>query len=124
MDIKYTKIVICADDTSPESTVSSRFARCEYYALYNHETLDFEFHKNQAKDEMSGAGGKAAKQIAELGAQVVLVPEIGPKAFKALEAFDVLIYRYKDSYSVRDALYDYYEKNLGRVLASTTKGKH
>jgi predicted Fe-Mo cluster-binding NifX family protein len=124
MDTKYIKIAICANDTNPESNVSSRFARCEYYALYNHETLDFTFHKNIAKDEMSGAGGKAAKQVSELGAEVVLVPEVGPKAFDALEAFEVGIYRYKKDYSVRDAIYDFYDKKLNEVLASTKKGKH
>ena len=124
MDTKYKKIVICANDTNPESNVSNRFARCEYYALYNHETLEFTFHKNMAKDEMSGAGGKAAKQVSEIGAEVVLVPEVGPKAFDALEAFEVEIYRYKKEYSVRDAIYDFYEKKLDKVFASTKKGKH
>lgn len=124
MDTKFKKIAICADDTNPESVVSSRFARCEYYALYNHETLEFEFVENIAKNEMSGAGGKAAKQISELGAEVVLVPEVGPKAFDALEAFEVNVYRYKKEYSVRDAVYDFYAKKLDKVFAYTTKGKH
>lgn len=124
MDVKHTKIAICADSTNPESNVSSRFARCEYYGLYNKETLTFEFEENNAKNEMSGAGGKAAKQISELGAEVVLVPEIGPKAFDALEAFGVEIYRYKKEYSVRDAIYDYYANNLEQVKAFTKKGKH
>lgn len=124
MNAKVTKIVICANNTNPESSVSNRFARCEYYALYNHETLEFTFHKNSAKDEMSGAGGKAAKQVSELGAEVVLVPEVGPKAFDALEAFDVEVYRYSEECSVRDAIYAFYEKKLDKVFASTKKGKH
>lgn len=124
VDAKYTKIVVCANDTNPESNVSNRFARCEYYVLYNHETLEFTFDKNTAKESMSGAGGKAAKQVSEMGAEVVLVPEVGPKAFDALEAFEVEVYRYNKEYSVRDAIYDFYDKKLQKVTTSTTKGKH
>jgi predicted Fe-Mo cluster-binding NifX family protein len=87
--------------------------------------LSFTFFENLAKEEMSGAGGKAAKQIADLGVDVVLVPEVGPKAYDALEAFDVEVYRYgKNNYSVRDALYEFYENKLAKVTGSTTKGKH
>lgn len=124
MDTKYSKIAICANDTNPESTVSSRFARCEYYAIYSRESLTFDFEKNTAKNEMSGAGGKAAKQISTLGVEAVLVPEVGPKAFDALEAFEIDIYRYKSEKTVRDIIYDFYEKKLDKVSSSTIKGKH
>ena len=112
MNTKHLKIAICANTKDPESDVSSRFARCEFYGIYNHEKLEFEFFNNEAKNEMSGAGGRAAKQISDLGVSAVLVPEIGPKAFTALEAFGIEIYRYDKVYSVRDAIYDYYEKKL------------
>jgi len=125
MSTNKTKIIICANDANAESMVSNRFARCNFYTLYNHEDLSFSFTENQAINEMSGAGGKAAKQIASLGAEVVLVPEIGPKAFDALEAFGIEIYRYGNKdYTVRDALYEYYENKLPKLLASTTRGKH
>jgi len=124
MDTKHTRIAICADSENPKDDVASRFARCEFYGVYNHKSLSFNFEENKAKNEMSGAGAKAAKQIYDLGVTAVLVPEIGPKAFEALEAFEIEVYRYSQTYSVRDAIYDYYEKKLQRVLASTKTGKH
>ena len=124
MNTKHTRIAICADTDNSNSDVSSRFARCEFYAVYNHETLEFDFEENNARNEMSGAGAKAAKQIYDLGVTAVLVPEIGPKAFEALTAFEIEIFRYSQTYSVRDAIYDYFEKNLQRVLVSTKSGKH
>lgn len=124
MDTKYQKIVICADNKDPESNASNRFARCEYYVLYNHQTLNFTYEENSAKNEMSGAGGKAAKQVAAMGAQVVLVPEIGPKAYDALEAFEVDVYRYDKEASVRDLIYDFYAKKLEKVFSFTKQGKH
>ena len=121
-DVK--KIAICANDTNPESDVASRFARCNYYAVYDHNTLEFTFHNNDAKNEMSGAGGKAAKLISGLEVDVVLVPEVGPKAFDAIEAFEIEAYRYTSKYSVRDAVYDFYDNKLARVTGHTTQGKH
>lgn len=122
---KESLIAICAEEENPESLVSSRFARCNYYTVYNHKTLDFTFFENTAKAEMSGAGGKAAKQIADLDVKVVLVPEVGPKAYTALEAFGVEIYQYsKKPQSVRDALYEYYENKLPKLTASSKEGKH
>lgn len=124
MITNHLKIAICADSTDPNATVADRFARCEFFGVYNHNTLSFEFLNNEAKQEMSGAGGKASKQIAELGVSAVLVPEVGPKAFDALEAFGIEIFRYQKHFTVRDAIYAYYEKKLPQVLVSTKKGKH
>lgn len=124
MQSKHTNIAICADSQDPTSNVSSRFARCEFYGVYNHKTLAFKFEENKAKNEMSRAGARAAKQIYDLGVTAVLVPEIGPKAFEALEAFDIEVYRYEKTYSVRDAIYDYYDKKLEKVTSSTKIGQH
>ena len=58
------------------------------------------------------------------GVEVVLVPEIGPKAFDTLQAFDISIYKYEGELSVRDTLYQYFEDKLTEVHAPSTKGKH
>ena len=81
--------------------------------------MSFQFEKNIAKNEICGAGTKAAKQIYDLGVTAVLVPEIGAEAYQALNALEIKVYRYNQTYSVRDAIYDYYEKKLQKVLAST-----
>lgn len=124
MDISKTKIAICASEMNEESRASSRFARCDYYCIYDHSTLKFSFISNIAKEAMSGAGNKAAKELNDLGVEVVLVPEIGPKAFDTLQAFDISIYKYEGELSVRDTLYQYFEDKLTEVHAPSTKGKH
>lgn len=124
MDTRHKKIVISSSTNDADGLVSSRFARCEFYTLYDHNTLSFSYVENHAKDEMSGAGAKAAKQIAAMEATVVLVPEIGPKAYDALAAFDIEVFRYTKSCSVRDVIYDYYEQKLTKLTTSSTKGKH
>ncbi len=124
MDTKDLKVAICCNDTNPESNASDRFARCEVFAIYDHTTLEFSFHINTAKDEMSGAGAKAARVLQKLDVDVVLVPEIGPKAYEALEAMDIEVYRYTNKHTARDVLYEFYENKLGKVTGHTKQGKH
>ena len=118
------KIGICSSGHTPESTVAGRFARAEFFALYNSETLLFSFFDNSAKEEGSGAGGKAVKVLGDLGIEVVLVPELGQKAIDALKAFEIKSYQYKQGKTVREALYEYFEKKLPELLDPSVKGKH
>lgn len=124
MTVTKNLIAICADAADENKSVSDRFARCNFYSVYNHEDLTFEFVENDAKEEMSGAGGKAAKQISSLGVEVALVPEVGPKAYAALEAFDIEVFQYLKGMSVRDAIYAYYANQLKPITAPNTTSKH
>lgn len=121
---KALKIAICSDNNNEYSKASNRFARCEYFTVYNHNNLSFDFVENSAKNEMSGAGSNAGKIVADLDIDIVLVPEIGPKAFVALEAFGIEIYQYKGDITVRDAIYLLFEGKLSKVNAPSKKGKH
>jgi len=118
------KIAICSESNSPESIVADRFARAEYYGVYNSDDLLFTFFDNPAKNEGSGAGGKAVKVLGDLNVDIVLVPELGPKAIEALKAFDIKSFQYKQGETVRAALYSYFEKKLPEMLDATVKGKH
>ena len=125
MNTSQTKIAICSIGDNPESNVSDRFARCNKYAIYNSETLKFTFIDNEAINEMSGAGSKAARIMSKLGIETLLVPEVGPKAFVALEAFDIKVFKYTNKEkTVKDTLTDYFENKLTIVKDHTTKGKH
>jgi len=118
------KIAICSTGTEPESLVADRFARADYFAIYDSKTLQFSFVDNSAKREGSGAGGKAVKVLGDLDVEIVLVPELGPKAIDALVAFDIKSFQYKQGETVRAALYSYFEKKLPEMLESSVQGKH
>ena len=118
------KIAICADTSDFEGKVADRFARCDYYAIYDHEKLHYEFLENKAKNESSGAGNKAAKILADLDVDCVLVPEIGPKAFDILNAFDIKAYRYQKNKTIRNVLYEYFDKQLALIDTPKPKGNH
>ncbi len=118
------KIAISSLENNENSKVSDRFARTEYFVIYDHEALSFTSIENTAKSAGSGAGGKAVKILGDLGIDIVLVPELGPKALEALEAFEIKSYQYPREKTVREVLYLYFEKKLPELLISTSKGRH
>lgn len=118
------KIAICSTGDTKESVVAKRFARCEFFMIYDHDTLESTFVKNKAKNEASGAGGKVSKNLADLDVEVVLVPQLGPKAYDALKAFEIEAYEYNHNVSAHKALYDYFAKEYSEVTEAKGKGRH
>lgn len=87
------KIAVSCTTKSPEATVDSRFGRAPYFAIYNTETLKFEFIDNQQTlNSPSGAGVQSAQHIVNAGVSAVLTGHCGPKAFKAMNAAGIKIY--------------------------------
>lgn len=117
------RIAVCAQEASEFSPVADRFARAEYFVIYDHSTLSFTPIENDAKDESGGAGGKAVKLLNTHNVDVVLSPEVGPKALEALKAFEIEAYNYKHATTIKDAIYLYFEHKLSPILVPHDK-KH
>ena len=116
-------IGICALENNENSPVSDRFARANFFVIYDHENLTFKVITNPAIDESSGAGTKAIKALSKEGVDIILGPEVGPKALEALSAFEMEAYNYTGATDIKDALYLYFENKLPRTLTSHGK-KH
>ena len=116
-------IGICAFENNENSPVSERFARANFFVIYDHSKLSFRVIPNPALDESSGAGTKAIKALSKEGVEIVLGPEVGPKALEALAAFEMEAYNYDGATDIKDALYLYFENKLPRTLKSHGK-KH
>lgn len=124
MDTKNLIIAVSATSNSPKAKTSDRFARCDCFALYRHENNSYEFIDNIAKEESGGAGAKAAKFLGDHDVNVVLVPEVGPKAYDALHAFDIAVYRYNLNDTVIDAIHEFYANKLPQLTTATKHGEH
>lgn len=124
MDTKDLVIAVSANSNHPDAPTSDRFARCEYFGIFNHANNSFEFIVNTAKNESGGAGAKAAKLLGDHNVNIVLVPEIGPKAYDALTAFEIDIYRYNPNDTVYDAVHELYAEKLAQLTTSTKHGEH
>jgi len=70
-----------------------------------------------------GAGIQAARQIANKSVDILLTGNVGPNAFRALEAVSIRVYQFEsDILTVRDALTALKEGRLQEVKAPTAKG--
>ena len=98
------KVAITSQGKDSANTVDPRFGRAKYFVLFDTETNEFSAHDNsQNLNAMQGAGIQAARNVAELGAEVLVTGNVGPKAFATLQAADVKIYIGATG-SVKDAL--------------------
>lgn len=86
------KIAIASENNNINSKVDDRFGRSEYFAIIdikNNSIENIKFIENKCKDDVSGAGQKIVKCLFENSVDVVIVPEIGPKAKIALREFQL-----------------------------------
>jgi predicted Fe-Mo cluster-binding NifX family protein len=72
--------------TDDGKSVSSVFGRAKSFALYDEADSSLVILENEGAGSEHGAGTGAAAFLADKGVEVVLAPEIGPKAAEALKA--------------------------------------
>lgn len=117
-------IGVCAKEEKMESAVADRFGRAECYVIYNTETKEVLTTDNSAKNEASGAGGSAVRLLNEYKVDVVLAPELGPKAMDAIKAFEMEAYAYGDSKTVKEAIENFENGKLKRFMTNSTAAHH
>lgn len=86
------KIFIPVDEATQESLVCRVFGRAPYFAVVDTDTEGMEFIENQGAQAQGGAGIKAAQQIVNSGANVILAPQCGQNAADVLQAGAVKMY--------------------------------
>ena len=116
------KIAIPSEEKSLESKVCQSFGRTNYFIVVDDQTLEYEILDNKAISSQGGAGIKAAQQIVDSGAKVVITMHCGQNAADVLKAADVIIYRAIDG-SIRE-LIDKYKKGELNELSEIHAGYH
>jgi predicted Fe-Mo cluster-binding NifX family protein len=115
------KIAVAAKGKGMEALVDDRFGRCEEFVIFDTETNETVTIENEAKNEAGGAGGRAVRILSQNKVEVVLVPELGPKATDALVAFEIDAYRRDESKTVEELINSYREGKLEKVEVSTVE---
>jgi len=118
------KVAITASGEDLNSPVDRVFGRARYFVITNTEETNVEVLENsQNVNAAQGAGIQSARQIANKSVDVVLTGNVGPNAFRALEAASIKAYQFEsDVLTVRDALAAWKEGRLQEVKAPTAKG--
>jgi predicted Fe-Mo cluster-binding NifX family protein len=118
------KIGICAKNNGLESEVADRFGRADNYVIFDTETKESITIENIAKNEASGAGGTAVRLLDKNKVEIVLAPELGPKAIDAIKAFNIRAYAFGNSKTVQEAIENYQNGKLNEFITNSTEGHH
>ncbi len=90
------KIAVSSEGKNLDSHVSSVFGRCQCFVFVEFqdgEIVDSEAVENSAASQPSGAGTAAAQLVGDEGADVLISGAIGPKAFSALDKWNIEVYK-------------------------------
>ena len=102
--------------------MDSRFGRCAFFAVIGPEGA-IEAVPNSARELGNGAGIQAAKQIIDMKVGTVITGDVGPNAFRVLEAAGIKVFVGAHG-SVRDVLDEYRSGELKEAATSTAPGHH
>ncbi|MCK5780198.1 MAG: NifB/NifX family molybdenum-iron cluster-binding protein [Psychrilyobacter sp.] len=109
------KISICSKKEGLDSLVDERFGRTENFTIIDLDTMAIKTIKNNAKDQVSGAGGEAVKLLSKHSVDIAIVPHLGPKAETAMEAFEIKTFSQEDYKSVGEVLKAYQAGKLKEI---------
>ena len=116
------KIAVPSPGKTLESDVDSRFGRASGFIVFNTEDETFTLtDNNQNLNAAQGAGVQAAQNVALTGADVVIAPSFGPKAFRVLQAAGVKTVLCSAG-TVKQAIEDYIAGKLSESDAANVEG--
>jgi predicted Fe-Mo cluster-binding NifX family protein len=115
------KIAVCSKYSGKNSLLANRFARAEYFIIFNTDTNEYKSIKNEAINATGGASAHAVRNLGNLGVTVVLCPEAGPKAIEALNAFEIEAYNFSASTTVRESIELFNQGILPLITTPHTK---
>jgi len=116
------KIAVTAQDKELSSEIDLRFGRAKWLILIDTETGDFQAHDNVMNlNAVQGAGIQTGQNIANLGADAVITGNVGPNAFKTLNAAGVKILL-AEKQTVQEAVDSFKAGNLKGVEQANVEG--
>ncbi len=107
------KICITSQGKDLKSSIDPRFGRCQFFIIIDTDTLEFEAIQNPHIDSTGGVGVQSGQLMAAKSVQAVLTGQVGPNAFKTLEAAGINVITGVDG-SVKEALEKFKQNDLTR----------
>jgi len=116
------KIAVTAQDKELSSEIDLRFGRARFLLVVDTETDDFEVHDNELNlNAVQGAGIQTGQNIANLGVGAVITGNVGPNAFKTLNAAGVKIFL-TEKQTVQNAMDSFKAGKLKEVNQANVEG--
>ena len=116
------KVAVTAQGRELNSPVDPRFGRARFFIVADTDTGAFSVADNaQNLNAAQGAGIQAGRNVADLGAEVVITGHIGPKAFATLQGGGVKVYTGARG-TVADAIAQFRAGELKPAAAPNVEG--
>ena len=116
------KVAVTSQGKELTSEVDQRFGRAKFLLVVDTETSDFTVHNNEMNfNAVQGAGIQTGKNIANLGVEAVITGNVGPNAFKTLNAAGIKIFLAKKQ-TVIKAVESFKAGNLKEVDNANVEG--
>lgn len=115
------KIAVASKGEGLKAKIDDRFGRADYFVIVDLENMESTTIENTAKNESSGAGGKAVRLLANEGVEVLIAPELGPKAVTAIRAFEMKAYKKSGFEIVEEAVKGYQNGKLEEAILATVE---
>ena len=106
------KLAIALKENDYNSFVDERFGRAPFFIIIDSDTKEFEITENEAKDEATGAGLKAVKNLLKHEIDVIIAGEIGPKAGELIYDLEIPTFKFKDLEKVDEIVNAFNENTL------------
>jgi predicted Fe-Mo cluster-binding NifX family protein len=116
------RIAVTAEGKELSSEIDLRFGRAKFLLVVDTESGDFVVHDNQLNlNAVQGAGIQTGQNIANLGVEAVITGNVGPNAFKTLNAAGVKIFL-AEKQTVAEAVESFKADNLKEVDQANVEG--
>ena len=115
-------VAVTAQGNELSSEIDLSFGRAKWLIVADTETGDFEAHDNVVNlNAVQGAGIQTGQNIANLGADAVITGNVGPNAFKTLNAAGVKIFL-TEKQTVQEAIEAFKAGKLKEVDQANVEG--
>lgn len=105
------KLAIALKKNEYNSIVDERFGRAPFFIIIDNNTKEFEIIENEAKDEATGAGLKAVKNLLKYQVEAIITGEIGPKAGELIYDLEIPTFKFGNLEKV-DTIIKAFNENL------------
>ena len=115
------KLAITSTGKETSNDLDPRFGRAKFFIIANIDTNDVEAHDNvQNMNAAQGAGIQSAEMVMQLGAEALITGNVGPKAFRALNAAGIKVYLCGQA-TVADAIIKFKANELKEATVSNVE---
>jgi len=117
------KICITSQGEERASNVDPRFGRCAHFCFYDTESSEYRFEPNEFATGVGGVGVQTSQYMAEQEVDAVLTGQVGPNAFKTLNAAGIEVYPNAEG-TVESAVQAFLAGEFEKTSGATGPARH